>query len=327
MNNRTIFFLIFGLVLIIWWQPFNFGKGEIYIPKGSSGFQIASILSITHILRSREEFLFCLRILGKEKDLKFGRYELPRFSNPLYLIHKLTTGRKLEIIVTIPEGLTIYETAELLEINNVIKKNRFIKLCHDRRFVHYLGIKGLSLEGYLFPDTYSFNETQCDTAIIKTFIENFRKRISKFGLIDTNLLYKILIISSIVEKEAKYDEERPIIAEVFLNRLKLDRPLESCATVIYVLEGKSQVEYQSGNLHKTRLTEKDLKIESPYNTYLYTGLPPGPICSPGIKSIDAVFSPTDSNYLYFVSKGDGWHYFSKTFKEHQAAKERYREAK
>lgn len=141
----------------------------------------------------------------------------------------------------------------------------------------------------------------------------------KYGITNRDSVYMIVTLASLVEKEAKYEDERPIIAQVFINRLKTRRPLESCATILYVLKNR--------NIHKTNLTENDLKIDSPYNTYLHIGLPPGPICSPGESSIKAVVAPADVDYLYFVSKGDGRHYFSRTYQEHCAAKERYNATK
>jgi len=314
--NRTIIAIV-GLVILslIWWQPIDFGTAEITIPKGASAREIAEYLSAGHIVRDKNEFLFWLRISGKEKHLKSGTYELKRYKNPLYLINKLTLSGKSDIVITIPEGLTIDEIAGILAHQGLVAKEEFIKLCSNKNFIIELGLSTPSVEGYLFPDTYSFGSTQSDSVIIKAFTENFNSHIKKFELHSQNSIYKILILASLVEKEAKYEDERPIIARVFINRLKTRRPLESCATVLYALKNK--------DIHKTKLTEKDLKINSPYNTYLHIGLPPGPICSPGENSMRAVISPADVDYLYFVSKGDGRHYFSRTYKEHCAAKERY----
>lgn len=320
MNKRILVLIILIIILLLWIQPLDLGKKEVFIPKGTNANQIAEILANNHIVRDKNEFLFWLKLFSKEKSLKFGTYELSRYKNPLYLIHKLSAGSKAEIIVTVPEGLTLDETTDLLETKGLVAKHDFISLCADKNFIKGLGLNVLTLEGYLFPDSYFFSEAESDSKIVKTFVKNFQNHIMKFGVVDPDTIHKILIIASLVEKEAKYDDERPLIASVFLNRLKTHRPLESCATVIYAF--KISGENLKGRF--SRLTEKDLQIASPYNTYLHVGLPPGPICSPGENSIKAVISPAGVDYLYFVSIGNGRHYFSKTYKEHLTAKERYR---
>jgi UPF0755 protein len=323
MNKTIIAFLILVLILLIWWQPINFGNAEITIPKGVNAREIAEYLSTRHIVRDTHEFLFWLKISGKEKFLKPGTYTLQKYKNPIYLINRLTRGGKLDILVTIPEGLTVFETAEILAEKGIVVKEEFIKYCTDKAFIEKLGLTVSSLEGYLFPDTYAFSTSQSDSVIIQTFIKNLKSHVKKYNIEDLNSIRNILIIASMIEKEAKYEDERPIIARVFLNRLSTRRPLESCATVLYVLKARSYSENQSSKMCKTKLTERDLKIDSPYNTYIHLGLPPGPICSPGESSINSVISPADVNFLYFVSKGDGRHHFSETYKEHLAAKARY----
>jgi UPF0755 protein len=174
-----------------------------------------------------------------------------------------------------------------------------------------------SLEGYIFPDTYSLSRLQDEESIIGILVGNFTRHIAADNLSNRDSLHQVIVLASIVEKEAKYEDERPIIASVFINRLKLKRPLESCATVLYVLKAEKPM------ATRQQLSDRDLKVVSPYNTYLHAGLPPGPICSPGESSIRAVISPADVDYLYFVAKGDGRHYFSRTYREHVAAKDRY----
>lgn len=319
MKRKVIAISILILIFLIWLQPINFDRIEITIPEDANAREIAQYLSDNHIVRDINEFLFWLKISGKEKHLKSGTYELQKYKNPIYVINKLTRGGKSDIIITIPEGFTIYETAEILDINGVINKEEFIILCNDRDFIKDLGLKVSSLEGYLFPDTYSFSISQTDSAVVSTFIKNFNKHIEKYGFDDSDSINKVIIIASVIEKEAKFEEERPIIARVFINRLKVGRPLESCATVFYALKNINYEKYQT----KTKLTQRDLQCNSPYNTYLHIGLPPGPICSPGENSIASAISPADVDYLYFVSRGNGRHHFSKTYREHIAAKERY----
>ncbi len=323
MKKRMFAVLLLALIFVLWLQPINFGRTEVTIPKGTNAKDIAKYLYHYNIVRDINEFLFWLKISGNEKNLKSGTYELQKFKNPIYVINKLSRGGISDINITIPEGLTIYETAEILDINGVINREKFVVLCNDRNFVEDLGLETTSLEGYLFPDTYSFSVSQTDSQVISTFVENFYKHIKKLKLDNHDSVFKILTVASLVEKEAKFKDERPIIAKVFLNRLKSNRPLESCATVLYALKKMDYDKY----CRKTNLTERDLKVDSPYNTYIRIGLPPGPICSPGENSINAVISPADVDYLYFVSKGNGRHHFSKTFREHIAAKEKYNDKK
>jgi len=318
--KRVLFaILILAIISLIWLQPINLGTAEVTIPDGATAREIAENLAHHHVVRDKEEFILWLRISGREKDLKSGTYILQKYRNPLYLINQLSKGGRSDIIVTIPEGLTIYEVADILDNNGVVKKDSFISLCKDKIFINKTELSGTSLEGYLFPDTYSFSQSQTDSQIISQFLKNFKKHIEKYAILRADSVLKILVLASLVEKEARIEEERPIIARIFLNRLKTNRPLESCATVFYALRSTDPERY----LGKTTLSKSNLQFESSYNTYLHTGLPPGPICSPGENSIKAVIHPADVEYLYFVAKGDGHHHFSKTFREHIAAKEKY----
>jgi UPF0755 protein len=317
MNKESIIVVIIVMILAVWWQPLNLGMTEVTIPDSVNAREIAEFLADEGIVRNTDEFLFWLKVTGRGRDLKSGTYELYKYKNPIYLIGQLSMGGRSEIIVTIPEGLTIYETAQILAHHGLVDESRFIELCRAESFIGELGLGVSSLEGYFFPDTYSFSSLQNEESIITTLVNNFSKHVAQFGLMSADSMHQVVILASIVEKEAKYEDERPVIARVFLNRLETRRPLESCATVFYILE-TGAVRFK-----KQRLTDRDLRIESPYNTYLHLGLPPGPICSPGESSIRAAISPADVDYLYFVAKGDGRHHFSRTFKEHVAAKDRY----
>lgn len=318
MKRTLIALMLLAVIFILWLQPLYLGQVEVTIPQGAHAKEITEFLQENQVVRDKQEFLFWLRLTGREKDLKSGTYTLEKYRNPLYLIHELTQGGTSDIVVTIPEGLTLYEIADILDVEGLTRKEDFVALCKDRTFVERLGYDS-SLEGFLFPDTYSFSLSQSDSQIIKTFLSNFIKHVKKFNISQYDSLRKVIIIASLVEKEAKVQEERPVIAKIFINRLKSNRPLESCATVLYALKSMNLEKYQK----KDRLLERDLKFESPYNTYLHTGLPPGPICSPGESSIDAVVNPADVDFLYFVARGDGTHQFSRTYREHIAAKEKY----
>jgi len=318
MRKGFIIIAVLFMIFIVWLQPLDCGKKEIIIPKGANGHQISDILAANHVLRSKNEFLVWLRILGKEKELRFGDYELYSYKNPIYLINELTYGHEAEVVMTIPEGLTIDETASLLANKGLVNRDIFIHLCHDDSFIKKLGLNLSSLEGYLFPDTYFFSEAQGEAKIIQAMVNNFKHHVGDWGAVDSDSFRTILVVASLVEKEAKYDDERPLVAGVFFSRLKNHQPLESCATVVYALK------YSSGlDADFTNLSEKDLQTQSLYNTYLHQGLPPGPICSPGENSIKAALSPAVTDYLYFVLKGDGHHHFSRSYKEHLAAKDLY----
>lgn len=321
MKKRYIAFLILIIISIIWWQPLNVGRIEITIPSGATAHEIAKFLHENGIVRDQKEFLFWLRISGREKHLRSGTYTLYKYKNPLFIIGELSNGGFSDVTVTIPEGATIRETACILAAHGLVQQDMFIALCEQPDFVQTFDIKGKTLEGYLFPDTYAFSRSQDDSQIVAAFVNNFKKHRAHFDIKDPDSLHRIVILASLVEKEARFEDERPIIARVFLNRLQQNRPLESCATVLYALKALDFEKYHD----KKQLLERDLRVASPYNTYANFGLPPGPICSPGERSLAAAASPADVDYLYFVSMGNGRHHFSRTYKEHIAAKEKYRE--
>lgn len=314
--------LLILLLALAWFQPFRVGRRTVVVPRQATASQIADLLGREHVLRSKVEFLAFLKISGRSRQLRSGTFELERYKPPYYYINQLTRGGATEIMVTIPEGLTVHETATLLAAKGLGNRDEFLRLCRDRNFIQDLGLASGSLEGYLFPDTYSFQEDQTDSSIVAALFDNFQRHVKEYAL-TADSLRRCVILASLVEKEAKYDDERPIIARVFLNRLKSGRLLESCATVIYALKNDPYDLYDPDEIPAPSLSEKDLRTESPYNTYLHPGLPPGPICNPGASSIDAALHPADVDYLYFVAKGDGRHHFSRTYQEHLAAKAKY----
>jgi UPF0755 protein len=317
MIKRCLSFVLGLIIIVLWWQPLNLGLTEVTIPDNVNAREVGRFLAGQHIVRNIDEFLFWLKVLGRERRLRAGTYELYRYKNPIYVIDRLCRGGRSEVMITIPEGLTIRETARIMADHGLVDYDRFIDLCTDSNFIAKLGLQVGSLEGYIFPDTYSLSRLQDEESIIGILVGNFTRHIAAYNLSNHDSLHQVIVLASIVEKEAKYEDERPIIASVFINRLKLKRPLESCATVLYVLKAEKPM------ATRQQLSDRDLKVVSPYNTYLHAGLPPGPICSPGESSIRAVISPADVDYLYFVAKGDGRHYFSRTYREHVAAKDRY----
>ncbi|MCX7883904.1 MAG: endolytic transglycosylase MltG [Caloramator sp.] len=252
------------------------------------------------------------------KDLKQGVYILNTSMSPSQILDKVLNGKTDKdpgiVYVTIPEGFTVKEIAERLNKEGLINDiDSFINECQNGAF-NYEFLKSIPkdrnsrLEGYLFPDTYEFEKGLSNHDIIDKMLLRFNDIYESVVVPQMKgqnySVDDIIIMASIVEEEAKIDSERPMISKVFYNRIKKNMKLQSCATVQYAL-----------GTHKTTLYYKDLKIESPYNTYKYLGLPKGPICNPGKKSIEAALNPADVDYIYFVSKGDGSHYFTNDYNE------------
>lgn len=303
-----IFSLIF-LVTILFFTAIYFPLVEnstiqkiINIPSGTNAKEIVHILEKNEIIRKNNYLFIILIKLSKLEDkLKFGEYNLSPSLNMLQILNKLARGEIVVYKITIPEGYTSIQIAELLDKKEIVEKESFLKL------VKY-GEK--SWEGYLFPDTYEVPKKYGAENMFKLMLSNFEQ-----VAVDNKLINKaeqtgftmdeIITLASIIEKEAKFAEEKRQISSVFHNRLKIGMKLQSCATIQYILGKPKEI-----------LEESDLEIESPYNTYLYKGLPPGPICNPGIDSIIAALEPANEDYLFFVLGDNGRHIFSKTYEEH-----------
>jgi UPF0755 protein len=244
-------------------------------------------------------------MLNYDSKLKSGIYDLAPVKNMKELLDVLSKGgRPLEIKVTIPEGFTTMDIADRLYSSKIVKdKDTFYKYIKP-------------FEGYLFPDTYNFYEDMPFEAIVKKFTDRFNEVLPKNydELVKTKGLTKkeAIILASIVEKEAKFDEDRPLVASVFLNRLAIGMPLQADSTILYAL-----------GTHKEWLSKEDYQIDSPYNTYKYAGLPPTPICNPGLKSIMAIPDAPKTDYYYFMTTPDGKAIFSKTLSEHEANLRKY----
>jgi UPF0755 protein len=217
-------------------------------------------------------------------------------------------------MVTIPEGYTMSEVAEVLAERGVCPADSFLSACMDTGLLRQSGVKAATAEGYLFPETYEFLTGSEPADVVRRMLRQFFSVLS--DLRDSSRLTphsslspsQVVILASIVEREARIPEEFSRIAGVFANRLRRGLPLQSCATVGYLLPER-----------KGRLSVEDTKFESPYNTYLHLGLPPGPICNPGRRALAAALNPERHDYFFFVARGDGSHIFSHTFSEHAAA--------
>lgn len=258
-----------------------------------------------------------------KKSIKPGEYNLPNDLSLQDLLTSLTSGKyNIDgIYVTIPEGYSIEQIAEALEKAGIItSKDSFLAACQKYPLPNYISHsnkKKYDLEGFLFPDTYKFKKGEDCTVIIQTMLKRFQSMInnidngSETSTSQFNLEKKI-ILASIIEKEVKVPNEREDASSVFYNRLNKGMKLQSCATVLYAL-GK----------HKDSLNYNDIKINSPYNTYLVKGLPVGPICNPGKEAIKAAFYPSKTNYLYFVLKDNNSHLFTNNYKDFLNAKSKY----
>ncbi len=295
------------------------GQNHVFfVSKGLTLNEVADRLETKGIVTNSGLFILWARCLGYDRAIKAGEYRLNPSMPPAKILNILTSGAIITHPVTIPEGLTSNQIAVLLEGKGLVEKDTFVSLATNPDVAKRCGVPGKALEGFLFPDTYQFGLGIEPMAIIEVMVKRFwevvlplRERLDQVQL----SLSQVIILASIVEKETGQAEERPIIASVFLNRLRKGMRLESDPTVIYGIKDFN------GNL-----TKKDLSKPSPYNTYLFTGLPTGPIANPGIEAIKAVLYPADTDYLYFVSKNDGSHAFSKTIIEHNKAVQFYQKS-
>ena len=272
------------------------------------------------LVRGTSRIKFTAQLFGYKNQIKAGRYALPGGLSSYGLLQKLVRGDVVHEPVTIPEGKTARQIASLLQRRVEIDSARFLQLVNDSAFVRSLGVEAPSLEGFLFPNTYYFEWGMSEEQIIRTMVAEFwkryddtlRRRAEELGL----SLLEVVTLASIIEGEAMVDSERTVISAVYHNRLRRGMRLQADPTIQYIIEDGPR-----------RLLKRDLEIDSPYNTYRYSGLPPGPINNPGLASIRASLYPADVDYLYFVARGDGSHTFSRTWKEHLRAKahfDRYR---
>ena len=290
------------------------------IPTGSSFYKVSEILNKAGLVKSR--FLFYALAMTKNatRSIKAGEYEFSDAMTPGAIIDKLSRGEVKLYRVTIPEDFTTKEIAERLAEFKLIDEETFFELAVDGDFLNTVGIKAKSIEGFLFPETYSFDRSMSTRQIMKFMVSQFWKKVTpemvKMAEERGFNINQFITFASIVGKESGNKEEKPIIAAVFYNRLKKRMPLQSDPTAVYDLKDFSG-----------KVMRSHLKRNSPYNTYKIRGLPPGPIANPGIDSLKATLNPAQVNYLYFVSKKDGSHYFSSSLDMHNKATNHYRNSK
>ncbi|OQY44860.1 MAG: hypothetical protein B6240_09720 [Desulfobacteraceae bacterium 4572_87] len=298
-------------------QPVNM-KGEnrnFLVDEGATLKQVAVALEKAGIIRNSILFRLAGRFMGYDHLIRSGEYRLNGAMAPLNILETLKEGRIISHSITIPEGFNLNQIAEIMEQKGLTNKASFMERTRESALIAQLDLSGDTLEGYLYPDTYRFQRNETADKVIDVMVKRFKDIVSPLDarIKDSGMtLHQVITLASIVEKETGSPEERPMIARVFLNRLKKNMRLESDPTVIYGISDFN------GNL-----TKKDLRTKTPYNTYVIKKLPPGPIANPGLASILAVLNPAIGNYYYFVSKNNGTHYFSKTLKEHNRAVKRF----
>lgn len=296
-------------------QPISFNSSEpvtIIIKQGMSANEIAALLRQQGLIKNTTLFRMYVHVEGFSNSLQAGEYTFTPDMNMQKMIAMLAKGEVSYSQITIPEGLTIEQVATLLESKQIANAAKFKAAAKNYQPFAYIDADarvGYKPEGFLFPDTYrvprGIKEEELLQFMVSEFDRNFtpqmREKAKKQGL----TIREVMILASLVEKEARVEKERPVIAGVFLNRIRQAMPLQSCATIQYIL-----------GYPKAELTIKDTEIPSPYNTYLNMGLPPGPIANAGAASIMAVLEPALTDYLYFVADNKGVHHFSKTYDEH-----------
>ena len=315
-----LLFFTFSLYWFLFRPPSDASLTKvIYIKKGLPLSKISAMLEQEGIIRNRHFFVAIATILGKKTGIKAGEYEFHTRMFPLEVLSILVKGQVKLHLVTIVEGYTLHQIAQILEELNIVDRHAFLQKSSSPTFISSLALPtevGSTLEGYLFPDTYHLFKGMDPEQVVQIMVRQFHK---VFNADLTNMASQLgisqreaVILASIIEKEASLSEEKPLISAVLQNRLKKKIPLQSDPTVIYGIKNFN------GNL-----TKEDLLRPNPYNTYLMIGLPPTPICNPGKDSILAALSPAPVPYLYFVSKNDGSHYFSSDIEEHNQAVWKY----
>jgi UPF0755 protein len=318
----VLFCVLLGVGAGLYWYfgPFKGYAGETFIEinRGTTTQEIAQTLAHEGVVRSRWAFL-AVRALQPGAKLQAGEYRFGSAATPWQVFNKIRRGEVFYQDVTFPEGSNMFDMAAVLAATGTVAPKAFLAAAGDPAMIRDLDPKAASLEGYLFPSTYRLTHQSTAGQLCTMMTGEFRKRWKAVGGDRRNSeVHDIVTMASLVEKEAALPAERPIIASVFENRLRLNMLLQCDPTTVYaaLLENRYR-----GTIYKS-----DLTSTNPYNTYTHPGLPPGPICNPGIASLKAALQPAQTNYVYFVAKGDGSgaHHFSATLAEHDQAVAAYR---
>jgi len=330
---KRVLLLLFVLVLAAtaaraWWlweqvhAPFKgFSAAEqfVEIPSGAGNRAIAGRLVEAGVVRDALTFRAAAQLSGEGRKLKAGEYRFDRALTPLEVIDKIARGDVYVVSITFPEGLNIVEMSKVFEAHGFGTAASFVEAAKDPKPIHDLDPAATDLEGYLFPDTYAVPRKTDAPKLVHLMVAQFQKALTadlRAQIAAGHVQVRTVVtLASIVEKETAKAEERPLVAAVYENRLRVGMLLQCDPTVIYALERAGRYH---GNIHKD-----DLQIDSPYNTYRFAGLPPGPIASPGRASLAAAVAPADADFLYFVSRNDGSHEFATTLTEHNRNVQKY----
>ena len=311
------------LVSVLFWYLFCLlvptGNGKVVhlvsFPPGSGIKKLATELQSNGIIRSSWHFILVSRLRGLAHRLKAGDY---RFNDAMVtadILRKVEDGDVDFQRFTLPEGYSIHQAAELLQQQGILDRDVFLKACGDPRLLTRLGIRSSSAEGYLYPATYNLARENTAEQLVAQMTAHFEKTYTAVsrGAADMGMSrHNVVTLASMIEKEAVSPTEKPLIASVFYNRLRIGMPLQSDPTAVYGVRAFSGA-----------VTKADIERPSPYNTYLNRGLPPGPIGNPGADALKAALHPANSPYLYFVARQDGTHQFSRTLEEHNRAVQKY----
>jgi len=310
----VVFFVFAVYLLVQLFIPIYNGAApvEIEIPQGASYANAADILAGNKLIRDKFLFRALGKITGADRKMRAGYYRFWSGISPFDVFQQLRKGKIIEYEVTIVEGDSLLEISEKLAAKNFVGADTFNALARDKSMLDSLQIDSPSIEGYLFPETYKLPKGARPGDIVRLMVSKLRE--SYTDEIKTLMQQSgwsendVLTLASIIEKEARTDEERPVISAVYHNRLKMDMPLQADPTAIYGIKSS-----------KTKIMSSDLKNRTLYNTYIIKGLPPGPIASAGVKSIKAALCPAKVPYIYFVARGNGTHLFTSSLAEHNIA--------
>ena len=301
------------------YEPMKIDRVLCEIQTGDAGKTIAEKLYRQKIIKNYFVFDFLIRYKKVDTNLKAGYYLFDGELNMLQVIQKIVSGEILVVKVTIPEGFSIYRTFKTISDQGLGDYDTFLDKANNPEFIYKTtGFEVDCLEGFLYPDTYTFGMYMSEENVIGTMVKNFYDKLidAHLTINDYNEFYNHIILASIVEKEAVFNDEKPMIAGVYLHRLKKGMRLQADPTVTYHLEPEF--------IHRNRVTYNMTREDTPYNTYVITGLPPKPICSPSVSSIYAVIYPEETTHLFFFADKRGRHIFTNTYEEHLERQRQYR---
>ena len=310
LSNFAILIAVFYMIRYLSPVAANAKPIQLKIVRGMSSQAIADQLAQNNLIHNRWVFLFVTHFSGTSHRLQVGTYRLSGAMTIPQIIDHLKTGKVVTQQFVVPEGLTVAQIAKLWEKAGFGTAAAFKQAVCDPKWLHKYKIEAKTLEGYLFPNTYQFPDGATPQVILEIMLDEFKQRWTAEFTEEAKALgyskHEVITLASIIEAEARVSDERPLVSAVFHNRLRRGWKLQADPTALYGL----------GNPDRPPRAA-DLRVDSPYNTYLYEGLPPGPICNPGWASILAALRPASVDYMYFVATGDGRHHFSKTLREHQ----------